>query len=95
MIQESVFYSGYRFNGGSLFVLGKQPSEYQDLTVRNRGLQILGNGTLVIRQAQPEHQGQYMCEVSNGIGAGLSTVIFLTVHSKQLPYVILQLRLNC
>ncbi|XP_066995296.2 cell adhesion molecule Dscam2 [Anabrus simplex] len=61
-------------------VVGNQPSEYQDLTVRSRGLQIFSNGTLFIRQALPEHQGQYMCEATNGIGAGLSAVVKLVVH---------------
>ncbi|KAG8228351.1 hypothetical protein J437_LFUL006802, partial [Ladona fulva] len=61
-------------------VIGRQPSEYQDLSVRSRGIHLLFNGSLQIRQALQEHQGQYLCEASNGIGAGLSSVVHLTVH---------------
>ncbi|KAF4532567.1 hypothetical protein B566_EDAN008491 [Ephemera danica] len=61
-------------------VIGRQPSEYQDLTVRSRGVQLFANGTLLIQQAFQEHQGYYLCEATNGIGAGLSAVVFLNVH---------------
>ncbi|XP_046406414.1 Down syndrome cell adhesion molecule-like protein Dscam2 [Ischnura elegans] len=61
-------------------VIGRQPSEYQDLTLRSRGIHLLLNGSLQIKQALQEHQGQYLCEASNGIGAGLSSVVQLTVH---------------
>nr|CAD7442429.1 unnamed protein product [Timema bartmani] len=61
-------------------IIGRHPSEYQDVTVRSRGLQLFSNGTLYIRQALPEHQGQYLCEATNGVGAGLSALVMLTVH---------------
>ena len=35
-----------------------------------------------MKQAQPELQGQYMCEATNGIGAGVSAVVNLKVHSE-------------
>ncbi|KAK3930875.1 Down syndrome cell adhesion molecule-like protein Dscam2 [Frankliniella fusca] len=64
-----------------------QPSEYQDLAVavpgvsgRHRGVQVFPNGTLLMKQALPDLQGQYMCEASNGIGAGVSAVVNLKVH---------------
>ncbi|XP_075218306.1 cell adhesion molecule Dscam2-like [Lycorma delicatula] len=58
---------------------GQRLNGYQDLNSRNRGLQVSPNGTLLISQAQPEHQGQYLCEATNGIGAGLSTTVTLVV----------------
>jgi hypothetical protein len=61
---------------------GRQPSEYQDLSIHNRGIQIFPNGTLLIHPALREHQGQYLCEANNGVGAGLSTVISLVVNGK-------------
>ncbi|XP_059489075.1 cell adhesion molecule Dscam2-like isoform X3 [Neocloeon triangulifer] len=61
-------------------LIGQQPIEYQDLTVRSRGIQLFANGTLLIRQAFRDQQGQYMCEATNGVGAGLSSVVLLTVH---------------
>jgi len=54
--------------------------EYQDLNRRSRGVQLLSNGTLVIKAALPELGGQYMCEASNGVGAGVSAVVTLGVH---------------
>ncbi|XP_018916617.2 cell adhesion molecule Dscam2 isoform X1 [Bemisia tabaci] len=62
-------------------VLGNQPGEYQDLSVRSRGIELLGNGTLYIRQTLPEHQGLYLCEAVNGIGAGISATISLIIHN--------------
>ncbi|XP_054281239.1 cell adhesion molecule Dscam2-like [Macrosteles quadrilineatus] len=54
--------------------------DYQDLSLsRARGLQVFPNGTFIIRQASPEHQGQYLCEATNGIGAGLSATVSLVV----------------
>ncbi|XP_065334191.1 cell adhesion molecule Dscam2-like isoform X1 [Cloeon dipterum] len=61
-------------------LIGHQPIEYQDLTLRSRGIQLFPNGTLLIRQAFQDQQGQYMCEATNGVGAGLSSVVLLTVH---------------
>ncbi|XP_047103802.1 Down syndrome cell adhesion molecule-like protein Dscam2 [Schistocerca piceifrons] len=60
--------------------IGRQPTEYQDLSARNHGVQIFSNGSLLIQHALSEHAGQYMCEATNGIGAGLSAVVVLTVH---------------
>jgi hypothetical protein len=61
---------------------GRQPSEYQDLSIHGRGVQIFPNGTLLIQPVLQEHQGQYLCEAINGVGAGLSTVVSLIVHGK-------------
>ncbi|XP_052129244.1 cell adhesion molecule Dscam2-like isoform X4 [Frankliniella occidentalis] len=68
-------------------IIGTQPSEYQDLAVsvpgmsgRHRGVQVFSNGTLLMKQALPDLQGQYMCEASNNIGAGVSAVVNLKVH---------------
>lgn len=43
-------------------------------------LQLLSNGTLVIRNAEEEDHGHYLCHADNGVGYPLSKVIFLTVH---------------
>ena len=44
--------------------------------------QLLSNGTLVLRNAEEKDHGHYLCHSYNGVGLGLSKVIFLTVHSK-------------
>ncbi len=69
--------------------LGEEPSNYQELTFPESNSTSgqasntqLSNGSLLIRQAVSDDQGYYLCHSTNGIGAGLSKVILLTVHSK-------------
>ncbi|UYV61590.1 hypothetical protein LAZ67_1005432 [Cordylochernes scorpioides] len=42
--------------------------------------QMLENGTLSLVAAEPGDAGHYMCQAANGVGAGLSKVVSLTVH---------------
>lgn len=56
------------------------PSEYRELLSTYRR-QVHPNGTLVIAEVEKADGGYYMCQVSNGIGAGLSKVIQLVVQS--------------
>ncbi|UYV61589.1 hypothetical protein LAZ67_1005428 [Cordylochernes scorpioides] len=46
--------------------------------------QMLENGTLSLVAAEPGDAGHYMCQAANGVGAGLSKVVSLTVHSKSI-----------
>ncbi|XP_071450798.1 cell adhesion molecule Dscam2-like [Hetaerina americana] len=43
-------------------------------------MHLMPNGSLIIRTASPEHEGFYSCKATNGIGAGLTKVIFLQVN---------------
>lgn len=45
-------------------------------------LVIANNGSLYIRSADSGHEGYYICQANNDIGAGLSKVIFLRVNGK-------------
>lgn len=38
------------------------------------------DGTLSINNIQKTNEGYYLCEAVNGIGAGLSAVIFISVQ---------------
>ncbi|KAK7082481.1 hypothetical protein SK128_000210 [Halocaridina rubra] len=38
------------------------------------------NGTLSVSRAERRHEGRYLCEANNGVGAGLSKVVSLTVN---------------
>ena len=40
------------------------------------------NGSLIIPKVGREHEGSYLCQANNGIGAGLSQLIKLTVHGE-------------
>jgi len=48
-------------------------------------LVISGNGSVLIRAVDPSHEGHYTCQASNGIGSGLSKVVFLRVNGKYVP----------
>ncbi|BES91298.1 Down syndrome cell adhesion [Nesidiocoris tenuis] len=62
-------------------IIGQGPSEYQDLDVGRLGYALHDNGTLVIKPALPDHQGQYLCEASNGVGSGISSTVTLVVNN--------------
>lgn len=57
------------------------PTEFKDIVSSYRN-QVYSNGTLMIRSAERDDTGYYMCQVNNGIGAGLSKVISIKVNSK-------------
>ncbi|XP_069693704.1 cell adhesion molecule Dscam1-like [Periplaneta americana] len=59
---------------------GLAHSQYAELHEVMTNFMKLDNGTLKIIQARPEDRGYYLCHASNGVEAGLSKVIFLTVH---------------
>ncbi|XP_076367083.1 cell adhesion molecule Dscam1-like isoform X2 [Tachypleus tridentatus] len=42
--------------------------------------EVYPNGSLLIKDTQPEDGGFYSCQANNGIESGLSKVVFLTVH---------------
>ena len=42
------------------------------------------NGTLSVSRAERRHEGRYLCEADNGVGAGLSKSVTLSVNGKWL-----------
>ncbi|CAL1270596.1 unnamed protein product [Larinioides sclopetarius] len=48
--------------------------------ISNENVQILENGSLIIKEASKEDSGHYMCQATNDVGSGLSTVVYLKVH---------------
>ncbi|XP_068082192.1 cell adhesion molecule Dscam2 [Anabrus simplex] len=61
--------------------IGKRPGNYRDIESGHGGLTVYNNGSLYIQRLQEEHEGYYLCEAVNGIGPGLSKVIYLTVNA--------------
>lgn len=59
----------------------EHPSEFKDILSSYR-YQIYGNGTFVIQEVDKSDAGLFMCQITNGIGAGLSKVIQIKVQSK-------------
>ncbi|XP_015126574.1 Down syndrome cell adhesion molecule-like protein Dscam2 isoform X1 [Diachasma alloeum] len=62
---------------------GTKPGSYHDITSHEHAqeLRIHSNGSLVFGRVQEDHEGYYLCEAVNGIGAGLSKVVYLTVNA--------------
>lgn len=74
--------------------LGEQSSDYRELSYSDGnggnggGIESFNNGTLIIHNVTREHEGFFLCQAHNGIGAGLSKLIRLTVHVG--PHVIVR-----
>lgn len=69
---------------------GDQSGDYQQIAYNNKNgaIESFVNGTLVIRNVTREHEGFFLCQATNGIGAGLSKLIRLTVNVG--PHVIVR-----
>ncbi|XP_048506692.1 Down syndrome cell adhesion molecule-like protein Dscam2 isoform X9 [Athalia rosae] len=59
---------------------GDTPGDYKDLKLSNPDISI-EDGTLSINNIQKTNEGYYLCEAVNGIGAGLSAVILISVQA--------------
>ncbi|KAK3861972.1 hypothetical protein Pcinc_032114, partial [Petrolisthes cinctipes] len=45
------------------------------------GVGVASNGSLVVVGARSEDEGKYLCEATNGVGGGLSSLVTLTVNA--------------
>ncbi|PRD27456.1 UNVERIFIED_CONTAM: Dscaml1 [Trichonephila clavipes] len=59
---------------------GSQPKDFRDVLSSYRR-QVFDNGTLALQEVTESDGGHYLCQATNGIGAGLSKVIHLTIHT--------------
>lgn len=50
--------------------------------ISNPHMQILENGSLIIKEVNRDDHRRYMCSAFNGVGSGISTIIRLSVHCK-------------
>lgn len=65
------------------YFTGDTPGDYTDLKLSNPDISV-EDGTLSINNIQKTNEGYYLCEAVNGIGAGLSAVIFISVQGNTL-----------
>lgn len=56
--------------------------------ISNENVQILENGSLIIKEVSKDDKGYYMCQATNDVGSGLSTVVHLKVHGKDFLFFI-------
>ena len=66
----------------SSLVLGAKPENYQDLDMQVQSNVKVISGALVLKNIQKSSEGYYLCKASNGIGRGLSAVIYISVQGK-------------
>lgn len=65
----------------SIYITGEPSDEYRDLSYsKSDGIETYANGTLYIQSVTQSHEGYFLCQAKNEIGAGLSKLIRLTVH---------------
>ncbi|XP_069687424.1 cell adhesion molecule Dscam1 isoform X3 [Periplaneta americana] len=58
----------------------RMSSEFQPLDYADGRTVLTPNGSLVIQSVGPKDEGYYLCRATNGIGAGLSKVVSLSVN---------------
>lgn len=67
------------------FLLGPagvgNPQQYHPVPLTGR-IQIMSNGSLLIRHVLEDDRGYYLCQASNGVGSDISKSMILTVKSK-------------
>lgn len=57
------------------------PQQYRPVPLTGR-IQIMSNGSLLIRHVLEDDRGYYLCQASNGVGSDISKSMILTVKSK-------------
>ncbi|UYV62846.1 hypothetical protein LAZ67_2002141 [Cordylochernes scorpioides] len=75
---------GQRCRGRSLCAGSPAARDYRPIHT-NFHYQIFENGSLTIQDVSREDAGHYLCQATNGIGPGLSSVINLAVHVINFP----------
>ena len=63
-----------------LFVLGIKPENYRDLDTQVQSNVKVIDGALVLKNIQKASEGYYLCKSTNGIGRGLSAVIYISIQ---------------
>lgn len=66
--------------------------QFQPIALNGR-IQVLSNGSLLIKHVVEEDSGYYLCKVSNDVGADVSKSMYLTVKSKEEQCFVLPTRL--
>lgn len=69
---------------------GRNSNDYQQLADNlDSRIMILPNGSLWTAAAEPLDEGHYLCRANNGIGSGLSKVIYVSVNGNTIYYLLL------
>ena len=61
---------------------GNKPENYRDLDTQVQSNVKVIDGALVLKNVQKASEGYYLCKATNGIGRGLSAVIYISIQGK-------------
>ena len=61
---------------------GNKPENYRDLDTQVQSNVKVVDGALVLKNVQKASEGYYLCKATNGIGRGLSAVIYISIQGK-------------
>ena len=63
-------------------VSGNKPENYRDLDTQVQSNVKVIDGALVLKNVQKASEGYYLCKATNGIGRGLSAVIYISIQGN-------------
>lgn len=63
----------------------KQAQDFKAV-ISNPHMRVFQNGSLAVGNVHKKDAGSYLCQVSNGVGPGLSKVVLLTVNGQLLGW---------
>ena len=72
---------------------GNKPENYRDLDTQVQSNVKVIDGALVLKNVQKASEGYYLCKATNGIGRGLSAVIYISIQGKSWSIYVSQLLL--
>lgn len=72
----------------SFVLTGAGVPQFQPIPLNSGSrVQLLSNGSLLIKHVLEDDSGFYLCKVSNDVGADVSKSMYLTVKSKQVDVI--------
>ena len=73
-------YCCFRLRGFISFIAGNKPENYRELDTQVKSNVKVIDGALVLKNVQKASEGYYLCKATNGIGRGLSAVIYISIQ---------------
>ena len=65
------------------FIAGNKPENYRELDTQVKSNVKVIDGALVLKNVQKASEGYYLCKATNGIGRGLSAVIYISIQGER------------
>ena len=68
------------------FIAGNKPENYRELDTQVKSNVKVIDGALVLKNVQKASEGYYLCKATNGIGRGLSAVIYISIQGESITF---------